>query len=346
MSPAATSVVGKDAQLRAHKAFMARSQSIAAEETALLSGCAVCADKDYQNPCPAGWEAKHDGTCHATASYEGLCKRTQSFLGANKREAEILCGICWPCKEAARGCERNWDAPCPRGYSSGAIPFDAFADATGLVCSMDVESDGLCEQEVSFADIAAKMEFAERCDVSWPCKTHCEQSVPSQCPEDWIPIGDGLCAAPNAYKVDGCRLLQQFRGWSAPMKSVFADKCKVVWPCDTQSIEEEQSDGAISQASCVDLDLAAGSCPRSWVSRDDGLCEAPPDLQGPCSSPKDFRRMSAEQKILWASECFVDWKCVGEYTMEHRSRAYSVVEINSDESGPISSAGLIVSLDQ
>ena len=73
-------------------------------------------------------------------------------------------------------------------------------------------------------------------------------------------------------------------GRSAPMKSVFADKCKVVrflvrsrhamrdllvqvWPCDTQSIEEEQSDGAVSQASCVDLDLAAGSCPRSWVSR-------------------------------------------------------------------------------
>ena len=36
----------------------------------------------------------------------------------------------------------------------------------------------------------------------------------------------------------------------------------------------------------------------------------------------------------------------GEYTMEHRSRAYSVAEISSDESGPISSAGLIVSLDQ
>ena len=35
--------------------------------------------------------------------------------GADKREAEYLCGICWPCKSEALGCARNWEAHCPLG---------------------------------------------------------------------------------------------------------------------------------------------------------------------------------------------------------------------------------------
>jgi len=340
MGPDERQAVTKEVQSSARKTFLARSKRIGSDESS--PGCAMCVEKDYQNPCPSGWMEAKGGMCRAPAGYAGVCNTRQSFTGADKREAEMLCGLCWPCKEEASGCVRNWDAPCPHGYSPVDIPYYEYANATGTTCARDIEYEGLCEQEVTLEDVDAKREFAERCEVSWPCKTHCEHSLASQCPEDWSAIGDSLCVAPNNFKVSGCQLLQYFGGWSASMKAAFATKCKVVWPCEADTPQTIQDEGPVVHADCTDLDLTADSCPRFWYRREDGFCEPPPTLGGACAASKDFRGMSSEQKILWSSECFVDWKCVGEHVADGDAVARGAAQVNTFEAGPITYGGRIV----
>eukprot|EP00747_Dinoflagellata_sp_TGD_P196033 gnl/TRDRNA2_/TRDRNA2_65635_c0_seq1.p1 gnl/TRDRNA2_/TRDRNA2_65635_c0~~gnl/TRDRNA2_/TRDRNA2_65635_c0_seq1.p1 ORF type:complete len:143 (+),score=8.80 gnl/TRDRNA2_/TRDRNA2_65635_c0_seq1:172-600(+) len=56
-------------------------------------------------------------------------------------------------------CIRNWDAPCPLGYS----PSD---DG----CAADAMYEGPCEQQLRFSTKEQKMEFAKRCKTNWPCQ--------------------------------------------------------------------------------------------------------------------------------------------------------------------------------
>merc|ERR1712113_565893 len=100
--------------------------------------------------------------------------------GTNKKEVEHICGICWPCKEDTAGCEKNWGAPCPHGYSLKDFPLQDYAAVAGETCARDFDQDGMCELEIEFEDVAAKRAFAERCGVEWPCKSHCEDNVVSE----------------------------------------------------------------------------------------------------------------------------------------------------------------------
>merc|ERR1712050_773692 len=69
----------------------------------LNTGCETCAGKDYSQLCPAGWQEMQDGACKAPAEYTGFCKHQQTFLletAVEKEEAELSCGVCWPCTSA------------------------------------------------------------------------------------------------------------------------------------------------------------------------------------------------------------------------------------------------------
>lgn len=337
--------LGRSVQISARQEFLAQRRKAASPQRGNLSSrCDACVDRDYQSLCPVGWNATRDGMCIASASYHGVCKKMQSFSGADKRESEILCEVCWPCKESVDACERNWDAPCPQGYSLKDIPFDEFADAPGSACVMDLGGDVLCEQEISFADHPSKMEFARRCDVSWPCKRQCGNDIFEGCPEEWTDIGDGLCVAPNNYKVSGCQLVQKFQGWSAQLKSAFAEKCKVVWFCgDHASHDDLEQDGPAVENRCEQVDVGIGSCPRFWKSREDGWCIPPIDLEGPCNAPKDLRGLTAQQKLLWASGCLLDWKCVGESGGGQAAGPRALNSPADAPAGPVTEYGYVIS---
>lgn len=63
------------------------------------ASCGSCA-KAYAESCPQGWAALADSTCKAPESYGGYCAPVQSFFGfsvASRIEAEVVCGVCWPC---------------------------------------------------------------------------------------------------------------------------------------------------------------------------------------------------------------------------------------------------------
>merc|ERR1719277_407684 len=117
--------LSKNALLSAQKAFVAEGTSVFSQAN-VTAACYKCA-RDFQLPCPEGWTEEGDGQCSAPAAYSGFCARRQVFTGADKREAEYLCGICWPCKSEALGCARNWEAHCPLGYKLLDIPYHGYA---------------------------------------------------------------------------------------------------------------------------------------------------------------------------------------------------------------------------
>merc|ERR1712217_420597 len=118
------------------------------------------------------------------------------------------------------------------------------------------------------------------------------------------------------------------------MKVAFAEKCNVVWPCDFFGDGSYEQDGALPRRACENLDLGEGSCPRFWSSRADGWCVPPIDGEGPCLGPKDMRGLTVEQKIMWASGCLVDWRCVGEASGQTHAGARGSFRRN-EEFGPI-----------
>lgn len=224
----------------------------------------------------------------------------------DKQEAEVACDFCWPCSGEG-GCERDWNRPCPHGYAAEPIDFRAYGETVRPTCVADVNYDGACEALVQFAHEGDKKEFAERCGVSWPCKSRCQGSG-STCPLDWTHIGDGVCAAPKYFQAEGCRLLQGFRGWTPTMKSEFAQRCGVAWPCPTTS-GVDHVDGPVRSgtAACTELNMAP--CPFAWRSSATGVCRPPEFSTGPCSQPLQAAAMTVEEKLRWAGDCLLPWDC-------------------------------------
>lgn len=184
ISPAERQRLSEDIAITAQKASAPIRGSVAsslATEAALANACPACGDKDFSDACPLGWMGMTDGGCAAPDSYTGVCGNKQFFVGASvaaKMEAEVACGICWPCavagKDDSATCIRDWAQPCPNGYTAQPISHDTFGDVGGVSCAADFTYEGECEQQVVFKDVAAKQRFAERCQTSWPCRYACK----------------------------------------------------------------------------------------------------------------------------------------------------------------------------
>jgi len=289
------------------------------------------------------WSELADGMCRAPSSYKGECNTSQTFVGstvAAKMELELVCRICWPCTKGATDkaatCAREYSRPCPYGYVPQDIGYSEFRDAPGIACVADLFYEGECEQQVFFKDTHAKQEFSERCAVSWPCRRGCEDSL-AACPNGWQSAGDDLCMAPDYYKVDGCPLLQSFHGWTSAMKQEFSDTCGVEWLCPAAQPGEY----------CSQLDFSA--CPRDWIAKDGGYCTPDADAQGACAQASraaggvDMSSKSTEQKILWATDCGVDWPCMGGVKVADSSTGPRGPALTStDKAGPIDASGAIV----
>jgi len=176
--------MSENAAIRTQRAYAparARVAKFLASDAQVETSCPTCGDKDFSDLCPLGWTELTDGRCAAPKTYAGTCSDKQIFLGtsvAEKMEAEISCGICWPCarggEDTSATCTRDWVQPCPNGYNPQDISHSEFSDTSGVTCLADLTYEGECEQQVVFNDARAKQEFAERCQTSWPCLSACE----------------------------------------------------------------------------------------------------------------------------------------------------------------------------
>jgi len=328
--------IGKHAAARAQKAYAptkSKVQAFLASEAHAEQMCSACDDKDYSDMCPLGWlDELNDGRCKAPATYAGKCSKVQMLLGssaAEKMELEITCSMCWPCakggEEAGATCVRDWARPCPQGYALQDIPYNEFHEASGMTCMADLFYEGECEQQVAFNGLSEKQDFAQRCQTSWPCQLKCEAGY-ATCPGGWQALGNGLCSAPDSYKVIGCPLIASFRGWTGAMKSGFAQKCSVNFECagDTE----------------VECQLNLGSCPRRW-QQEGSRCAPPPDMRGACATVWEMGSKSGPEKIAWASECGgIDWPCMGESLVE--AGGPRAPHINTGRAGPVDASGSII----
>merc|ERR1711957_292581 len=159
-------------------------------------------------------------------------------------------------------------------------------------------------------------------------------------------IGDGTCVAPTYFKRVGCRLAQSFRGWTWAMKRAYTEQCRVAWPCasDSQALVRTVNGPLPSQAvssndSC-ELDLS--SCPRLWMQRVDGFCEPAPNSTGKCGSAQRFDDMSYEEKVRWASDCFVLWPCLGEFASLPTRQSRAAYHVDVPFGGPLTANGFIL----
>jgi len=221
VSPSQLASIARHAQTRANQ--------VSADRPHLGTQCPPCAGKDYSDPCPLGWRHDGRGMCSASSSYSGMCKHQQDFAGHLKEVVELTCDVCWPCRQDPQ-CPRDYSQPCPNGYSPKEIQLDEFSAAMGMSCVADINVQGQCALEANFKDENDKREFAEQCQVSWPCATSsCKPSGP--CPLDWTHLDDSRCAAPAYYKVAGCDLVQDFSNMSDAAKLTHSKKCGFQWAC-------------------------------------------------------------------------------------------------------------------
>lgn len=329
-------VIAKGAAGHAHQAFLAHRPQH------LDTGCPRCLGKEYSDPCPLTWLEREDGECVAPRSYGGPCARAQASFGqtaVDKQEAEVACQVCWPCPREAGA--PDWGRPCPHGYSAMAIDYDAYASAAGVTCVADMDSQGGCEDMAEFSKEEEKREFAQRCSVSWPSGSACEDHIESICPQAWTHIGERICAAPLSYKVAGCDLLQSFHGWTPQMKYEYARRCHVVWPCEAEARgAEEPLNGPAASPKC-ELDLDA--CPRSWSPSEERLCAPSSSAAGPCTEAVRLGGLAWEERLRWAGACLLTWPCKGEVAPTLLSGARGPLEVATKLHGPVSSAGRIAS---
>merc|ERR1719336_171710 len=92
IQPKEVEKISNDVAIKARHDFV--SQSKAREH--IQTGCIRCADKDYSEPCPLGWEEIANGMCNPPAAYHGVCNKRQTFsegAAIEKEEAEMLCGV-------------------------------------------------------------------------------------------------------------------------------------------------------------------------------------------------------------------------------------------------------------
>lgn len=178
ISPAEQLQLGREAQRRAGQISQKSQhtvQAFLAQEADMAQPCRACDAKDYSDMCPSGWADDAEGTCRAPKKYVGRCSAVQQFLGlsvAEKMELESVCDFCWSCSNGDGSCPRDWTQPCPQGYVPKDVPYDEFREASGIKCVAGLFYEGECEDQVAFASLQEKQQFAERCGTSWPCQTN------------------------------------------------------------------------------------------------------------------------------------------------------------------------------
>mmetsp|Transcript_61264 Transcript_61264/g.189853 ORF Transcript_61264/g.189853 Transcript_61264/m.189853 type:complete len:146 (-) Transcript_61264:135-572(-) len=72
----------------------------------------------------------------------------------------------------------------------------------------------------------------------------------------------------------------------------FAWRCRAAWPCTLPC----RKDFSV--------------CPQGWTHEGDGLCVAPAEYSGGCSSATDFAALPLQERAHWAAVCNAPWPCI------------------------------------
>lgn len=142
------------------------------------------------------------------------------------------------------------------------------------MCCCDLDSVGVTAHvQVAFAAVsekALKLIYVGGCPRDF-----------SGCPMGWSESA-GVCTPPSDY-AGPCA------AGTISDKEEFAWKCRASWPC----------------SSCT---RDYGGCPAGWTMVD-GLCTAPSDYLGDCSTAMDFSPFSEKKKAEIAAMCGYSFPC-------------------------------------
>lgn len=174
----------------------------------------------------------------------------------------------------------------------------------------------------------SKQEAEEKCGVRWPCSADYVTDPQATCPEGWRLGASGECEAPTWY-AGPCDRRQDFRFYTARMRSSWSKACEAPWPVVEYKIPKfspkcpsrfnpkpAHDDGPLrcardyTQAKCpvhYEWDPREGACfakrsdvfPRSWGSTRKQACER-----------IDTRRLTPEMKAAFEKSCHVSFPCM------------------------------------
>ena len=118
-------------------------------------------------------------------------------------------------------CARNWEAPCPDGWSAGG----------NLLCEAPGSYDGGCAKLHSFQSVGvdSRAVFASECSAPWPCADGCAEGRNYDgCPASWVDSGDGYCSGGGGGP---CLSEYKFDTMSIAHKQELSLSCSIEWPC-------------------------------------------------------------------------------------------------------------------
>lgn len=114
----------------------------------------------------------------------------------------------------------------------------------------------------------------------------------TKCPEGWTQDGV-LCSAGTEYNGD-CAVEADLSEMNAEQKLAFAAACSVKFPC---------------QGLCEGGQDFRQTCPSLWREIAGGICQAPREYVGTCSTRVNTAAMTAEEKYTWSVRCAARWPC-------------------------------------
>lgn len=188
------------------------------------------------------------------------------------------------------GCSKNWNAPCPDGWTY---------DSSTAICHA-AESQGRCSTLSASLSAAEKKQSSRDCLAPWPCQGSCSnygRNYGATCPSGWIELSGGYCKVQDAVAVSrDCPSIGSFVALSTSQKQDLSSRCNVNWPCQTP---------------CDSVNYGT-TCPEHWleVALSPGLCMAPPNYTGDCQFLVNTSGMNMDSKRAFATRCSVEFPCL------------------------------------
>ncbi|SCP05379.1 CPW-WPC family protein, putative [Plasmodium ovale] len=188
---------------------------------------------NFDYACPLNWEKMGAYKCKAPDDYNGPCPKVANLKKYNteegKKNIEIACLVNWPYTIKVNEQNRDYDIPCPIGWS---ILSSGFCRAPE-----NYRNSSKCSDEVSFIDmnLQQKESYSSACSVDFPFKDRndCRRNYSFPCPMGWIPSKkDGFCKAPIGYKSKICKTYSKFKNISDGQKNYYLKFCNIDWPCE------------------------------------------------------------------------------------------------------------------
>lgn len=193
----------------------------------------------------------------------------------------------YPSKSSSGESESMSGVFCSTDYTKCPIDWDQ----NGSFCTAKPTYSGPCPHDLDFSamTLEEKQGLASFCKVRFPCQDDCQMDFAELCPSSWRETSEGVCTAPSEYDGECSRDIAA-AAMSNNEKTLFAQRCRARWPCDTPSFRDY-----------------SGTCPAGWILQAGHACMAPSGYAGPCPSISIAPHVSVTQKKMYEATCGVVW---------------------------------------